>query len=66
MHAKVGAIRIGDRCIVGNQAQLSSTVGIDVGNDVGIGGHWYIGGDLYHTEKLDVPMLQQGFTAAVR
>lgn len=60
LHAKAGRISLGERCIVGNQAQLSSTVGIQVGNDVGIGGQCYIGGGLYHTDRLDVPMLQQG------
>jgi acetyltransferase-like isoleucine patch superfamily enzyme len=58
--AKTGPISFGDRCTVSCQVQLSSTAGIHIGSDVGIGGQCYIGGGLYHTERTDIPMMQQG------
>jgi acetyltransferase-like isoleucine patch superfamily enzyme len=58
--AKSGPISFGDRCTVSCQVQLSSTTGIHIGSDVGIGGQCYIGGGLYHTERTDIPMMQQG------
>jgi acetyltransferase-like isoleucine patch superfamily enzyme len=58
--AKTGEIVLGERCVVANQSQLSSTSGIRIGNDVGIGGQCYIGGGLYRTDRRDIPMLQQG------
>jgi acetyltransferase-like isoleucine patch superfamily enzyme len=58
--AKTGPISFGDRCTVSCQVQLSSTTGIHIGSDVGIGGQCFIGGGLYHTERTDIPMLQQG------
>ncbi|MFO7652357.1 MAG: acyltransferase [Candidatus Krumholzibacteriia bacterium] len=58
--AKSGSITIGHRCSLGSQVQLSSTAGIHIGDDVGISGQCYIGGGLYHTERTDVPILQQG------
>lgn len=60
IQAKTASVRIGDRCSVGSQLQISSSGGVKIGNDVLIGGQSYIGGGMYHAEEKDVPFAKQG------
>lgn len=55
-----GWLRIGDRCSIGGQCTITSTGGIELGTNVLLAGQCYLGGGRYHTEQLDVPMMDQG------
>ncbi|MEM1355062.1 MAG: acyltransferase [Planctomycetota bacterium] len=55
-----GSVKIGDRCSIGGQSTITSTGGIELGASVLIAGQCYIGGGRYHTDRLDVPMMDQG------
>ena len=60
IQGKCAPIRIGDRCVIGSQCQLSSAGGITLGNAVLMGGQCYIGGGRNRTEERDMPMIDQG------
>lgn len=55
-----GSVEIGDHCTIGKNCILSSTSGIQIGNYVAIAGDCYLGGGRYHTDRTDVPMVEQG------
>jgi acetyltransferase-like isoleucine patch superfamily enzyme len=59
IQAKASPIEIGDRCVIGSQCQLSSSGGIRLGRAVMVGGHTYIGGGRYRTDRRDIPMMDQ-------
>lgn len=60
IQGKTGAVVIQDRTDIGCNAMISSGGGIFIGQSVLIGGNCYIGGGRYLTDRLDIPMLQQG------
>ncbi len=60
LQAKTGSLTIGEKSDMGCYTVISSVSGIHIGAHVLIAAHCYIGGAQYQTEKLDVPMMQQG------
>lgn len=60
VQAKLAPIRIGARTDVGCGTVMSSVSGIDIGKAVLIAGNCYIGGGRYVTDRLDIPMMDQG------
>jgi len=63
LSAKQGSIAIGDRCGLGARAIIHSVARnpVSVGEDVVIGPLCYLaGGGDYHTDRLDIPIGQQG------
>jgi len=63
LSAKQGRITIGDRCGLGARAIIHSVAHnpVTVGQDVVIGPLCYLaGGGDYHTDRLDIPIGQQG------
>lgn len=57
---KTAAITIGNHTDIGCNTIISSSGGITIGKSVLIAGNCYIGGGRYITERLDLPMMQQG------
>lgn len=60
IQAKYGPIRIGRKTNVGPQCIMSGTNEIVLGEQLLIGPHCYIGGGCYHSDRTDIPMMQQG------
>ena len=60
IQGKTGPIRIGNRADIGVGCIFSSITGIDVGQAVLIAGQCYIGGGQYRSDRLDIPMMDQG------
>jgi acetyltransferase-like isoleucine patch superfamily enzyme/acyl carrier protein len=59
IQGKTAGVKIGDRCVIGSQCQLSSAGGIFIGNYVMLSGKCYIGGGHYRTEDIETPMIDQ-------
>jgi acetyltransferase-like isoleucine patch superfamily enzyme len=53
-------IKVGNRCVIAGQCQLSSAGGICLGDAVQIAGHCYIGGGRYRIDRTDIPIMDQG------
>ena len=60
IQGKIGGISIGQKTDLGCNTILSSSGGISIGSSVLIAGNCYIGGGRYITDRLDIPMMQQG------
>lgn len=60
VQGKTGYVRLGRKTDIGCNTMITSASGISIGAHVLIGGNCYIGGGRYFTEKLDVPMMEQG------
>lgn len=60
IQGKTGPIRLGKKVDIGCNVILSSGNGIFVGNSVLIAGNCYVGGGRYLTERVDIPMMEQG------
>jgi acetyltransferase-like isoleucine patch superfamily enzyme len=60
IQAKTAAVTIGDRTDIGCNTLLTASGGIEIGNSVLIAGNCYIGGGRYHTDRIDIPMMEQG------
>ncbi|VXD22843.1 Acetyltransferase, isoleucine patch superfamily [Planktothrix serta PCC 8927] len=60
IQGKIGGISIGKKTDLGCNTILSSSGGISIGNSVLIAGNCYIGGGRYITDRLDIPMMEQG------
>lgn len=60
IQCKTGPIRLGDRCSIGSQCQLSSVSGIILGKAVMVGGQGYIGGGRYWTGDREKYIMDQG------
>ena len=60
IQAKASPIKLGDRCSIGSQCQLSSAGGIVMGKAVMVGGQCYIGGGRYHIDDRATYMMDQG------
>ena len=68
LSAKLGTIQIGDDCGFGAGITVHSAVGgsVTIGNKCIVAGHTYIGGGQYHTERVDVPIVDQGHVEGQR
>jgi acetyltransferase-like isoleucine patch superfamily enzyme len=60
IQAKTAAVTIGDRTDIGCNTLLTASGGIEIGQSVLIAGNCYIGGGRYNTDRLDIPMMEQG------
>lgn len=60
VQGKTGPVVIGDKTDIGCNTYIGSTSGITIGRSGLIAGHCYIGGGRYFSERLDIPMMDQG------
>ena len=60
IQGKTGSMVVGKQTIIGCNTIISSTTGISIGNSVLIAGNCYIGGGRYISDRLDIPMMEQG------
>jgi acetyltransferase-like isoleucine patch superfamily enzyme len=60
IQGKTGPVFIGDRTDIGCNCIFSSVSGIEIGKATLIAGHCYIGGGRYRSDRLDIPMMDQG------
>jgi acetyltransferase-like isoleucine patch superfamily enzyme len=60
IQSKNGPVAIGDRTDIGCHCILSSVSGVVIGRSGLIAGHCYIGGGRYHSDRRDMPMMDQG------
>ncbi|MBP2688601.1 MAG: Acetyltransferase (isoleucine patch superfamily)-like protein [Deltaproteobacteria bacterium] len=60
IQGKTGPVMIGDRTDIGCNCIFSSVSGIEIGNSTLIAGHCYIGGGRYRSDRLDIPIMDQG------
>jgi acetyltransferase-like isoleucine patch superfamily enzyme len=60
VQGKTGSVTIGKKTDIGCNTIISSVTGIFIGDSVLIAGNCYIGGGRYISERLDVPMMEQG------
>ena len=60
VQGKTGSIVIQNKADIGVQTIMSSASGVHIGRSVLIAGNCYIGGGRYVTERLDVPIMEQG------
>jgi acetyltransferase-like isoleucine patch superfamily enzyme len=60
LHAKTGPLTIGDRTTIGPNVIVCAVPGVVIGQSVGICANCYIGGGQYGSNRLDIPMLEQG------
>lgn len=65
LSSKLGTITIGDDCGFGAGITVHSSLegSVTIGNKCIIAGHTYIGGGQYHTDRTDVPIVDQGHIA---
>jgi acetyltransferase-like isoleucine patch superfamily enzyme len=60
LQGKTGPVLIGNRTDIGCNCVFSSISGIEIGASTLIAAHCYIGGGQYHSDRLDIPMMDQG------
>ncbi|MEM1381976.1 MAG: acyltransferase, partial [Pseudomonadota bacterium] len=63
LSCKNGSIKMGDRCGLGPYSVVQSAHGnpVEIGNDVIGGSYCFVtGSGAYHTDRLDIPISQQG------
>ena len=60
IQGKTGPVVIGNKTDIGCNTVISSCSGISIGKSVLIGANCYIGGARYISDRLDVPMMEQG------
>lgn len=60
IQAKTGPLTLGSRVDIGCNTILSSSNGIFIGDSVLVAGNCYIGGGRYLSDRLDIPMVDQG------
>ncbi len=60
IQGKTAAVKIGNKTDIGCNTIISSSGGVSIGNSVLIAGNCYIGGGRYITDRLDLPMMEQG------
>jgi acetyltransferase-like isoleucine patch superfamily enzyme len=61
IQGKGGPVIIGDKVDIGAYTLITSASGVYLEPSVLIAGHCYIGGSRYYTERLDVPIMEQGW-----
>lgn len=60
VQGKTGSVWIGDKTDIGVNTVISSASGVSIGHSVLIAGNCYIGGGRYISDRLDIPMMEQG------
>ena len=60
IQGKTGPVAIGNKTDIGCNTVISSCSGISIGSSVLIGANCYIGGARYISDRLDIPMMEQG------
>ncbi|EAW33882.1 DapH/DapD/GlmU-related protein [Lyngbya sp. PCC 8106] len=60
IQAKTGPLKIGNRADIGCSTIISAISGISIGDSVLIAGNCYIGGGRYISDRLDIPLMDQG------
>jgi acetyltransferase-like isoleucine patch superfamily enzyme len=60
IQGKTGDVELGERSDIGCNTVISSVTGVAVGMDVLVAANCYIGGGRYLSDRLDIPMMQQG------
>ncbi|MGF1480874.1 MAG: acyltransferase [Cyanophyceae cyanobacterium] len=60
IQGKTGPVEIGEKTDIGCNTLISSGGGITIGRSVLIAGNCYIGGGRYISNRLDIPMMEQG------
>ena len=60
VQGKTGPVVIGNKTDIGCNTVISSVVGIFIGKFVLVAGNCYIGGARYLSERIDLPMMEQG------
>ncbi len=60
IQGKTGPVVIGNRADIGCNCIFSSVSGIEIGQSTLIAGHCYLGGGRYRSDRLDIPMMDQG------
>lgn len=60
IQGKTGPVMIGNRADIGCNCIFSSVSGIEIGQSTLIAGHCYIGGGRYRSDRLEIPMMDQG------
>lgn len=60
IQGKTGPVMIGSRADIGCNCIFSSVSGIEIGPSTLIAGHCYIGGGRYRSDRLEIPMMDQG------
>lgn len=60
IQGKTGPVKLGRKVDIGCNVILTSGNGIYIGDSVLIGGNCYIGGGRYITDRIDIPMMEQG------
>ncbi len=60
IQGKIGGISIGSKTDIGCNTILSASGGMSIGNSVLIAGNCYLGGGRYFTDRVDIPIMEQG------
>ena len=60
LQGKTGPLTIGNRADIGCNCIFSSVSGIEIGQSTLIAGHCYIGGGRYRSDRMEIPMMDQG------
>jgi acetyltransferase-like isoleucine patch superfamily enzyme len=60
IQGKTGYVHLGRKTDIGCNTMITSASGVSIGAHGLIGGNCYIGGGRYYTERLDIPMMEQG------
>lgn len=60
IQSKYGPISIGEKTNIGGNALLCAMGGVTIGKSVLVAGGCYISGGMYHTERTDLPIAEQG------
>jgi acetyltransferase-like isoleucine patch superfamily enzyme len=61
IQGKTGPVAIHDDVNIGVNTTITSAMGVDIEASVLIAGNCYIGGSRYYTERLDSPIMDQGW-----
>jgi acetyltransferase-like isoleucine patch superfamily enzyme len=60
IQGKTGAVKLGNGTNIGCNVVISSATGIYIGNSVLIASNCYIGGAGYFSDRIDIPIMEQG------
>ena len=63
IQGKTGPVAIGARSDIGCNTVISSVSGVDIGTEVLIAANCYLGGAQYVSERLDFPIMDQGYVS---
>ena len=60
VQSKEGPIEIGQKTSIGSGTVIVSMGGVKIGRSVLVAGGCYLSGGMYHTERIDIPISEQG------